>query len=89
MSSSEIEGPNLCLSSTPGHGESATGPGRDEPNFAEKIFALLDQISALDKTLDEARAAKIANIKKAIVEGTYHVSAAEVAHRIIDHIDDP
>ena len=55
----------------------------------EKILALLDQIRAMDKTMDEARAAKIANIRKAISEGTYRVNAAEVARRIIDQIDEP
>jgi hypothetical protein len=36
----------------------------------------------MDKTMDDTRAAKIANIKEAIIEGTYHVSA-EVARRFI------
>jgi anti-sigma28 factor (negative regulator of flagellin synthesis) len=66
-----------------------TGPPSEEPTFAQKILALLDQIRAMDKTMDEGRAAKIANIKKAIAAGTYHVSAAEVARRIIDQIDEP
>jgi anti-sigma28 factor (negative regulator of flagellin synthesis) len=43
----------------------------------------------MDKTMDEARAAKIANIKKAIAEDTYHVCASEVARRIIGQIDEP
>ena len=57
----------------------------DEPTFAEKILALLDQIHAMDK----ARAAKIIKIKNAIAEGNYYVSAAEVARRIIDQMDEP
>jgi len=89
MSSFELEERNLSLIAAPGPGGSSTGPRSDEPTFAEKILALLDQIRAIDKTMDETRAAKIANIKKAISEGTYHVSAAEVARRIIDHIDEP
>jgi anti-sigma28 factor (negative regulator of flagellin synthesis) len=39
--------------------------------------------------MDEAPAAKIANIKKALADGTYHVSAAEVARRTIEQIDEP
>jgi flagellar biosynthesis anti-sigma factor FlgM len=89
MSSFELEGRNLCLIAAPGPGGSSTGPPTEERTFTEKILALLDQIHAVDKTMDEARAAKIANIKKAIEEGTYHVSAAEVARQIIDHIDEP
>jgi anti-sigma28 factor (negative regulator of flagellin synthesis) len=89
MSSSELEGRNLYMVAAPGPGGSSTGPPSDEPTFAEKILALLDQIRAVDRTMDEGRAAKITNIKKAIAEGTYHVSAAEVARRIIDHIDEP
>jgi anti-sigma28 factor (negative regulator of flagellin synthesis) len=79
----------LRLFAAPGHVGSSTGPRSDEPTFAEKILALLDQIRAMDKTMDEARAAKIASITKAIAEGTYHVSAVEVARRIIDQIDAP
>jgi flagellar biosynthesis anti-sigma factor FlgM len=89
MSSFELEGRNLCLFVAPGPGGSSTGPPSEERTFTEKILALLDQIHAIDKTMDEARAAKIANIKKAVAEGTYHVSAAEVARRLIDQIDEP
>jgi anti-sigma28 factor (negative regulator of flagellin synthesis) len=89
MNSVELEGGNLCLIAAPGPGGSSTGPPRNEPTFAEKILALLEQVRAMDKTMDEGRAAKIANIKKAIAAGTYHVSAAEVARRIIDQIDEP
>jgi flagellar biosynthesis anti-sigma factor FlgM len=89
MSSFELEGRNLCLIAAPGPGGSSTGPPTEERTFTEKILALLDQIHAVDKTMDEARAAKIANIKKAIEEGTYHVSAAEVARKIIDQMNEP
>jgi flagellar biosynthesis anti-sigma factor FlgM len=85
----EGEGRSLPLFAGPGTGGSTAGPRGNEPTLAEKILALLDQIRAMDKTMDEARAAKIANIKKAIAAGTYHVSAAEVARRIIDQIDEP
>jgi anti-sigma28 factor (negative regulator of flagellin synthesis) len=89
MSSFELEGRDLRLVAAPGPGGSSTGPPADEPAFAEKILALLDQIRTMDKTMDEARAAKIENIKRAIAAGTYHVSAAEVARRLIDQIDEP
>jgi anti-sigma28 factor (negative regulator of flagellin synthesis) len=39
--------------------------------------------------MDEARMQKIAKIKKAMADGTYNVSAAEVARKIIDHMQEP
>jgi hypothetical protein len=62
---------------------------RLQDRLADPDSGLLDQIRAVDRTMDEGRAAKIANIKKAIAEGTYHVSAAEVARRLVDQIDEP
>ena len=56
----------------------------EEPPLAAKIQALLDQIRALDKLIDDARLEKIAKIKKALADGTYHVSAADVARKILD-----
>jgi flagellar biosynthesis anti-sigma factor FlgM len=43
----------------------------------------------LDKSTDEARREKIEKIKKALADGTYHVSAAEVARKIIDSMREP
>jgi hypothetical protein len=60
-----------------------------DPRFAEKILALLDRIRDLDPPMDEARVQKIAKIKKAIADGTYHVSAAEVARKLIDQMREP
>jgi anti-sigma28 factor (negative regulator of flagellin synthesis) len=39
--------------------------------------------------MNEARTEKIANIKKALADGTYHVSAAEVARKVIDNMREP
>jgi anti-sigma28 factor (negative regulator of flagellin synthesis) len=39
--------------------------------------------------MDDARANKIENIKKALADGTYHVSAAEVARKILDNMQEP
>jgi anti-sigma28 factor (negative regulator of flagellin synthesis) len=39
--------------------------------------------------MDEARRNKIENIKKALADGTYHVSAAEVARKILDNMQEP
>jgi flagellar biosynthesis anti-sigma factor FlgM len=61
----------------------------EEPTLTAKVRALLDHIRALDKSMDEARTEKIENIKKALADGTYHVSAAEVARKIIDSMQEP
>jgi len=41
--------------------------------------------SSLDD-VDEERLKKIASIKQAIADGTYHVSAQDVAEKIIEHM---
>jgi anti-sigma28 factor (negative regulator of flagellin synthesis) len=61
----------------------------EEPTPTARIQALLDHIRALDKPMDEARSNKIENIRKALADGTYHVSAAEVARKILDTMREP
>jgi anti-sigma28 factor (negative regulator of flagellin synthesis) len=61
----------------------------DEPTLAARILSLLDHIRALDRSMDQARVEKLLKIKKALADGTYHVSAAEVARKIIDHMQEP
>jgi anti-sigma28 factor (negative regulator of flagellin synthesis) len=39
--------------------------------------------------MDEARVKKIENIKKALADGTYHVSAAEVARKTLATMREP
>lgn len=73
----------------PGNPGSSSGPSTREPTKSEKILALLDHIRTLDKSMDEARVKKLANIKKALADGTYHVSAAEVARKLIDQLREP
>jgi anti-sigma28 factor (negative regulator of flagellin synthesis) len=77
------------MAALPGNLGSSGGPSAEEPTPSEKILTLLDHIRALDKAMDEAQVKKIANIKKALAEGTYHVSAAEVARRLIDQLREP
>jgi flagellar biosynthesis anti-sigma factor FlgM len=68
----------------------SSGPSSSrESTTSAQIFSLLDQIRALDKEIDEARIEKIAAIKKALADGTYHVSADEVARKILDHLLEP
>jgi anti-sigma28 factor (negative regulator of flagellin synthesis) len=39
--------------------------------------------------MDEARAEKIETLKKAVADGTYSVSAEEVARKLIEHMLEP
>ena len=89
MSFSEAENRIAPLFAAPDNPASSGSSRREEPSLAEMISKLLDRIRALDKTMDQARAEKISSIKKALAEGTYHVSAAEVARKIIDQLDEP
>jgi flagellar biosynthesis anti-sigma factor FlgM len=61
----------------------------EDPTLPARIQALLDHIRGLDQSMDEARRSKIENIKKALADGTYHVSAAEVARKILDTMQEP
>jgi anti-sigma28 factor (negative regulator of flagellin synthesis) len=40
-------------------------------------------------TSDEQRQAKIASLKKAVADGTYHIPADQLADKLIDHMLDP
>jgi flagellar biosynthesis anti-sigma factor FlgM len=73
----------------PDHPASHTSSGPEEPAPTARIKALLDHIRALDQSMDEGRVNKIEKIKKALADGTYHVSAAEVARKIIDNMREP
>jgi anti-sigma28 factor (negative regulator of flagellin synthesis) len=68
---------------------SRASSGREEPTPTERIQAFPDHIRALDKPMDDARRNKIENIKKALADGTYQVSVAEVARKILDNMQEP
>jgi hypothetical protein len=63
--------------------------GPEELTPTARVQALLNHIRALDQSMNEARLNKIEKIKKALADGTYHVSAAEVARKIIDNMREP
>lgn len=81
--------PMTPLVAAPENPTSSGSSQPDDPMLAAKIEALIDQIRAPDKSMDEARMQEIANIKKALADGTYHVSAADVARNIIDQMREP
>jgi len=50
-----------------------------------------DQSRAVDplRDLDEERRSKIAKLKQAVADGTYHVTAEELADKLIQHMLEP
>ena len=72
----------------------AAHPGERQPRcapfqYTAKVPVLLNHIRARDESMDEAQLNKMENIKKALPDGTYHVSAAEAARTIIDSMREP
>jgi flagellar biosynthesis anti-sigma factor FlgM len=49
--------------------------------------SLVEDANALP--IDEARREKIEKLKKAVADGTYSVSAEEVARKLIEHMTEP
>jgi hypothetical protein len=64
MSSFELEGRNFVCLRHLGPAGPLPDPRVTSELLRKKILALLEQIRATDKTMDEARTAKIANIKR-------------------------
>jgi anti-sigma28 factor (negative regulator of flagellin synthesis) len=47
------------------------------------------QPSDSESPIDEARREKVEKLKKAVADGTYNVSAEEVANKLIEHMLEP
>jgi anti-sigma28 factor (negative regulator of flagellin synthesis) len=48
-----------------------------------------EKASTGDDPTDEERRKKVAALKRAVAEGTYHVSAEQLADKLIDHMLEP
>ena len=60
----------------------------DNPSPGDRRAA--DPLNALDDNfIDEERLKKIAKLKQAVADGTYHVSAEELADKLIEHMLEP
>jgi hypothetical protein len=57
-------------------------PSPGDPRVADRL--LLN-----DNVTDEERQAKIAKLKQAVADGTYHVSAEDLADKLIQHMLEP
>jgi flagellar biosynthesis anti-sigma factor FlgM len=84
-----VSGEVFLVNREPDSPASRASSDPDEQTLVARVQAVLDHIRVLDQSMDEARTEKIENIKKALADGTYHVSAAEVARKILDQMREP
>jgi flagellar biosynthesis anti-sigma factor FlgM len=63
----------------------------DNPRMGERPSedSPAEQPSDSESTIDEARRKKIEKLKQAVADGTYKVSAEEVANKLIAHMLEP
>ncbi len=61
----------------------------EDPGEPAEAADSAKQPSESQSPIDEARREKIEKLKKAVADGTYHVSAEEVADKLIEHMLEP
>ena len=59
----------------------------DLPSADDRLTA--DSLEGIDDLVDEERRRKIARLKRAVADGTYHVSAEDLADKLIAHMLEP
>ncbi len=60
---------------------------RDNPSPGDPLVP--DRLVLDDQVPDVERQAKIARLKQAVTDGTYHVSAEDLADKLIQHMLEP
>lgn len=60
---------------------------RDLPSANERLAA--DSLHGIEDVIDEERLKKIVRLKQAVADGTYHVSAEDLADKLIAHMLEP
>jgi Anti-sigma-28 factor, FlgM len=58
-------------------------PSTEDPRPADPLNALNENVT------DEERLRRIARLKQAVADGTYHVSAEQLADKLIEHMLEP
>ena len=79
------------------HGDDATLKSnmdhRDNPSTRDNPSAndrpATDPLQVIDQLIDEDRLEKIARLKQAVADGTYRVSAEDLADKLIAHMLEP
>ncbi len=73
------------------HGDDATLKSsmdhRDNPSANDRRAT--DPLHVIDDLIDDERLKKIARLKQAVADGTYHVSAEDLADKLIAHMLEP
>ncbi len=66
---------------------------RDNPATRDLLSAndrlTADSLHGIEDVIDEERLKKIARLKQAVADGTYHVSAEALADKLIAHMLEP
>ena len=60
---------------------------RDNPSANDRLAT--DSLHVIDDLIDEERQKKIARLKQAVADGTYRVSAEDLADKLIAHMLEP
>ena len=64
-------------------------PDRPEVSGQAALPDAASDDATVDSHVEDARLEKIATIKRALADGTYHVSAEELARKLIEHMLEP